>query len=365
MNWALLAWSIIWVIILRAGDTISLYSVSGEDSDTGRHSWGFFHRVILQHIPFQLNLYTVFLAKGRDPWSKESFGNTEVFLLQQFLPFHCFVQCASQVKLHYKDGSYMPTPSSYTANRNKPWSWAVRASWLELRARNSRGKAPGLALPTKHGPKPTLEPRLAHIPSTLAGSQAELQSTAKVTTQNPADPKISKVLCTSQNPPECYGCNRTPALSGTVQNLFPRHRKVQCTQKAFSKLEWHGRLYSTGDSLPFLLKPSFGIEIDHSPLIKREKNTLLSWVRSIHTVTGNHCIYHIPVEAVLALRQPQSPFHAHSADVPITQQRHKPTLKWRAFQYLFKVFFPKIQRCHPTGELGLKRQARQVDKWWL
>lgn len=124
-------------------------------------------------------------------------------------------------------------------------------------------------------------------------------------------------------------------------------------------------VYSTGDSLPFLLKPSFGIEIDHSPLIKREKNTLLSWVRSIHTVTGNHCIYHIPVEAVLALRQPQSPFHAHSADVPITQQRHKPTLKWRAFQYLFKVFFPKIQLCHPTGELGLKRQARQVDKWWL
>lgn len=62
-------------------------------------------------------------------------------------------------------------------------------------------------------------------------------------------------------------------------------------------------VYATGDSLPFLLKSSFGIEIDHSPLIKREKNTLLPRVRSIHAVIENRCIYHIPVEAVLALRQ--------------------------------------------------------------
>lgn len=71
----------------------------------------------------------------------------------------------------------------------------------------------------------------------LAGSQAELQSTAKVATQKPADPKISEVPRTSQDPPECHGWNRTFALSGTVQNLFPRYRKAQCTQVAFSKLE--------------------------------------------------------------------------------------------------------------------------------
>lgn len=47
-------------------------------------------------------------------------------------------------------------------------------------------------LPAKHGPKPTLKPRLARIPSMLACSQAYLQSTSKTEnsrlSQSPADP---------------------------------------------------------------------------------------------------------------------------------------------------------------------------------
>lgn len=159
-----------------------------------------------------------------------------------------------------------------------------RASWLELRAHNSRARAPELALPTKHGPKPTLEPRLACIPSMLAGSQAELQSTAKVATRSPADSKVSKVPRTSQNPPECHGWNLTSASSATVQNLFPRQGKAHWTQDDTDGLLQActtQELYIMGDSLPLLLKPNFSIEIDHSPLTKREKHTLLSQVRSI------------------------------------------------------------------------------------
>lgn len=205
MNSALLAWSLIRVIILKAGDTISLYSVSGENSDTGTHSWGFFTGLFCSIFPFN-KIYTLY------SWQREESHDPSKTLETQRSSFcrnscHFTVlftspECPSQVKLQSKDGSYMPAPSSSTANRSKPWSWALRASWLELRAHNSRERAPGLALPTKHGPKPTLEPRLAHIPSMLAGSQAELQSVAEVATQSPADSNISKVPHTSQNSPE-------------------------------------------------------------------------------------------------------------------------------------------------------------------
>lgn len=143
-------------------------------------------------------------------------------------------------------------------------------------------------MPTKHGPKLTLQPRLARIPSMLAGSQAQLQSAAEVTTQSPADPKISKVPRTSQNPPECHGQNCTPASSGTAQNLFRRESPMDAEGLLQACMTWE--MYAMGDSLPLLLKPSFCIESDHSPMIKREKQTLLSRVRSSYRVTGNPCI---------------------------------------------------------------------------
>lgn len=69
---------------------ISLYSVSGEDSDTVRHGRGF-HGIVLQRIPFQQKLSIAFLAKGSDGRSKPNSRNKEVFLLQQFLLFHFFI----------------------------------------------------------------------------------------------------------------------------------------------------------------------------------------------------------------------------------------------------------------------------------
>lgn len=158
MNSALLAWSLIRVIILKAGDTISLYSVSGEDSDTGTHSWGFFTGLFCSIFPFNkiYILYSWQSKESRDPsktWEiqRSSFCSNSCHYIVLFTG----PECPSQVKLQPKDGSYMLTPSSSTANRSKPWGWALRASCLELCApaaeqgrlglpcRRSTGLSPG------------------------------------------------------------------------------------------------------------------------------------------------------------------------------------------------------------------------------
>lgn len=105
---------------------------------------------------------------------------------------------------------------------------------------SSRARVPGLALPTKHGPKPRLEPRLAHIPSMLAGSQAQLQSPAEVATQSPETQRSARCLVqarTMQSP-----------MAGTAH--LPRQAQCKSSSPGTGKPNGHRRpspsLYDTG-----------------------------------------------------------------------------------------------------------------------
>lgn len=119
---------------------------------------GFFHRLVLQHIPFQQNSYTVFLAKGREQWSKQNSGNMEVFLLQQFLSFHCSVHRSRSVhpRLNYSTGMAitclplqvtLQTEVSHKAEQSEHPGWSLvptraEQGCLGLPCRRSTGLSP-------------------------------------------------------------------------------------------------------------------------------------------------------------------------------------------------------------------------------
>lgn len=187
-------------------------------------------------------------------------------------------------------------------------------------------------MPTKHGPKPTLEPRLACIPSMLAGSQAEFEHCQGASTEpsRPKDqPEPSRVSWLEPHSHLTRHCAK-PLLQARESPM-----DTECLPQAC--VTWE--LYVMADSLPLLLKPNSSIEMDHSPLIKRETHSFIPSEK--HSQSYRESLHRLYSSRSSSCSQ------ATIISFPCTSQRcannrtEIQTHSETAFQYLFKVFFSK------------------------
>lgn len=151
----------------------------------------FFHRVVLQHIPFQQNLYTI-PGKGKRSMIQAKLWKYRgiPFAAIPAVSLFCSQVQSVHPRLNYSTRMAVTSPLlqailqigvSCEAEQSEHPGWSSMPTTAE------QGHL-GMPCRRSTGPEPTLEPGLARIPATLADSQAELPSTAKVATQ-PSRPK--------------------------------------------------------------------------------------------------------------------------------------------------------------------------------
>lgn len=89
---------------------ITLYPVSGEDSDTVRYNWDF-HGGVLQHMPFQQKVYISFFAKRKDERSKQNLQKRSFSFCSNSCCFTALFigpECLSRVNLPHDDHNPHP-----------------------------------------------------------------------------------------------------------------------------------------------------------------------------------------------------------------------------------------------------------------